>query len=279
MKVTISTSWLLVSIEENTSYSKMIRAFVEQNFKRVVNLSDTLIIFNEESEIRKKKQLLFWIGNVYKKLNDKSMASFVERIVKSDSVPIKIKFLKTTDKLSASLVLVIKKSYQNDNYVLISHQDILVFKHFLRIFFKDITFIDTKDGHFSIDISDRVSIKKIKELISRKKILNFQVNFKVDSFVKKLIENIEYKQREYKNNALKVEEIDIEVQRAFEFLKSTKDDDFNIVKKRYLILAKKYHPDSVFHSEELIDEYTRVFQKIQEAFSIIKGYYSGNKDE
>lgn len=274
MRVTISSSWLLVNIEENSAHAKMIRAFIEQNFKRVINLQDTIIVFNEESEIRKKKQLLFWIGNVYKKLNDKTLQSFIEKITKSEDIPIKVKFTKNMDQIATGLILVIKKSYLANDSVMIAHQDILILKHFLRLFFKDFNIQDSNDGHFVLHTTTIYSIKKLKELLSRQKILNFQVNFKYDLFVKKLLESIDYKEREFNKNSSKITQIDTEIQEAFNFLKSSIDDEFAVVKKRYLILAKKYHPDSVFDSVELTEQYTRIFQKIQDAFNIIKSYYS-----
>jgi len=275
MKITLSSRWLLVNIKKDTSYSKMIRAFVEQNFKRVVNLSDTLIIFNEDSELRKKKQLLFWLSNAYKKLNSNTLPSFLDSIKKAETVPIKVKFLSSSEQLSASLVLILRKSYEEENRVTLQHQNILVLKHFLRVFFKDSSLIDTKNGEFSILIDKVKLVNKLKDLVTRKKILNFQVSFKYDFFVRKLLQGSSYKKREkkFKEQERVVKKYKSEVESAFLFLNSSLKDDFKTVKKRYLILAKKYHPDSVYENENLVQEYTREFQRVQEAFNIIKAHF------
>lgn len=50
-------------------------------------------------------------------------------------------------------------------------------------------------------------------------------------------------------------------------------DDFELVKKNYLKLAKEYHPDNVFgQDEQVIESYSDRFRRIQEAYEKIKNY-------
>lgn len=50
-------------------------------------------------------------------------------------------------------------------------------------------------------------------------------------------------------------------------------DDFALVKKNYLKLAKEYHPDNVFGQDsQIVESYNDRFRKIQEAYEKIKTY-------
>lgn len=50
-------------------------------------------------------------------------------------------------------------------------------------------------------------------------------------------------------------------------------DDFTLVKKSYLKLAKEYHPDNVFGQDsQIVESYNDRFRKIQEAYEKIKTY-------
>lgn len=57
----------------------------------------------------------------------------------------------------------------------------------------------------------------------------------------------------------------------YTLLNSSEKDSFIIIRKRYLKLAKIYHPDRVVHKDKsLVEEYTTKFQKIQQAYEILK---------
>ena len=57
----------------------------------------------------------------------------------------------------------------------------------------------------------------------------------------------------------------------YSLLNSSEKDSLPIIRKRYLELAKTYHPDRVVHKDKnLVEEYTVKFQKIQQAYEILK---------
>jgi len=90
------------------------------------------------------------------------------------------------------------------------------------------------------------------------------VNYHNPKFFKKLIKS-SHKQIELhvdKNDPLK---------KHYELLKSDEKDPLHVIRKRYLKLAKTYHPDRVSYSNRsLVEEYTHRFQKIQRAYEILK---------
>ena len=57
----------------------------------------------------------------------------------------------------------------------------------------------------------------------------------------------------------------------YSLLNSSEKDSLQIIRKRYLELAKTYHPDRVVHkNKNLVAQYTAKFQKIQQAYEILK---------
>lgn len=270
MKVNISSKWILISIASDSQYLQMLDSFISKSFKKILKLSDTIIIFHNEDELRKKKQLLFWISNIYGKVNKNVFPSFLQSITRAEKLHLKVKISNPVQKnLTPTLTLTMRK-YANEDLVVIKSSLTLnkTISQFLRLFFKDFK-IKNIDGYDIGVYSDTPeSIKKIKELIIRKQILQFKVNCKYDFYVKSFFTN-----NTNNSNSTPVK-LNFELQKSFILLGASKNEDFKVVKSKYLKLAKKYHPDSVFDkSSEVVNFHTKKFQEIQEAFTQVKLYF------
>ncbi len=271
MKINISSKWLLLSINHDSQYLAMINNFVNANFKKTIKLSDTTIIFHDNNELRKKKQLLFWISNVYAKVNKNTLPSFLKTIVRAEELHLKIKIIYSQKSLTPNVILTIRR-YSNQNIVVIKSSLMIskTMSQFLKLFFKDCDFLDINGYDIGIHCDSIEATKKLKELVYRNKILQFKVECKYDSYVKSLLENTNEEHRKKLNE----ESLTLEVEKAFLVLGVSKDEEFMVVKKRYLKLAKEYHPDSVFDkSSEIVQAHTKKFQEIQEAFESVKLYF------
>ncbi|MGN1393330.1 MAG: co-chaperone DjlA [Succinivibrionaceae bacterium] len=90
----------------------------------------------------------------------------------------------------------------------------------------------------------------------------------------------QYQQNSYRNNNQESEEqtyaqnsFEDELENAYNTLGVSKDTSFKEIKKAYLRLMKKYHPDRLASqglSEEMIKIYTEKTQTIQQAYEVIK---------
>jgi len=63
------------------------------------------------------------------------------------------------------------------------------------------------------------------------------------------------------------------LEKAYEILESTPNDDETTLKKNYRNLVKKHHPDIISGqgaAQNIIDEATKKLQEINEAYEIIK---------
>lgn len=280
MKVNISSKWLLLSINHDSQYVHIVNKFVTQSFKKTIKLSDTTIIFHDDSELRKKKQLLFWISNIYAKVNKNTLPSFLKSITRAEGLHLKIKIINTQKNLSPNITLMIKR-YSNRELVAIKSSLAIgkTITHFLKLFFNGYKVIDIVGYDIGIYIDNDRAKEKLRELVNRNKILQFKIECKYDFYVKSIITNTQNFQREYRK---KIDEdapikLDLELKRAFLLLGSSQNEEFGIVKKKYLKLAKKYHPDSVFDkSTEVIEFHTKKFQEIQEAFASVKLHFKSS---
>lgn len=91
-----------------------------------------------------------------------------------------------------------------------------------------------------------------------------KANYHDITFYKKLIGS------SYKHIKIKALSSD-PLSQYYKLLGVNKNDSIKTVKKRYLKLAKVYHPDKIsYANNSLVDEYTRKFQKIQKAYETIK---------
>ncbi len=251
----------------DSQYFQMIDSFINKSFSKILKLSDTMIVFHNENELRKKKQLLFWISSIYKKVNKNVFPSFLQSIIRAENLHLKVKIVNFQKSLTPTLILTMRK-YANEDLIVIKSSLVInkTITHFLRVFFKDSKTKNIDGYDIGVYSDTPESIKKIKELILRKQILQFKVNCKYDFYVKSFF-NINIK-----NDA--PNKLNFELQKSFLLLGASKSEKFVIVKRKYLKLAKKYHPDSVFDKEDKVIEFhTKKFQEIQEAFSNIKLYF------
>ena len=90
------------------------------------------------------------------------------------------------------------------------------------------------------------------------------VNYHNPQFFKKLIKS------SHKHIELHVDKQE-SIKQYYELLKSDEKDSIQIIRKRYLKLAKTYHPDRVSYVDSsLMEEYTYKFRKIQKAYEVLK---------
>ena len=90
------------------------------------------------------------------------------------------------------------------------------------------------------------------------------VNYHNPQFFKKLIKS------SHKHIELHVNRQE-SLKQHYELLKSDEKDSLHVIRKRYIKLAKTYHPDRVsYGNSSLVEEYTYRFQKIQRAYEILK---------
>lgn len=142
-----------------------------------------------------------------------------------------------TIKICQKLYSVTKHDYQ---------KRVKIMEYLVNLAFIDKDFSDT-EKMICEDISEALKIK--------------HVHFS------QLVDNFKAFYAEQKNSAA------ISLDKAYEVLEATKDDDNNTLKKKYRSLVKKHHPDIISGqgaSQSIIEQATSKLQEINESYELIK---------
>ena len=267
MRVALGLKEVLVHVEYESLNYRIIKQYVEKNFTNTLKFSSTILIFNREEEKYKRQFFLQWLYASYKKVNPDLMPSFKANLLKRMQQPIKIRItnkkemmnkfvisLQAVDHRTVTLRLEVK------NYLLLNY---------LKLFFRKETIKRSKDGqtlYLKLDNSEQRN--KLAEFLKRRKLLNYATDFEYDEIALNSFlhpreqENARYQVQVYK---------DAFVRSSYELLGSTPQDTIDEIKRRYIRLVKKFHPDRFFHEDQAkIAEYTEKFQRVQRAYEAVK---------
>ncbi|WP_458701701.1 DnaJ family molecular chaperone [Sulfurospirillum sp. 1307] len=110
-----------------------------------------------------------------------------------------------------------------------------------------------------------------ENLLQKEEIIGCYVEFKYD-----IDEIIEYKKtlRDKINRKRKFNALFSLLEDYYKVLECKSEDSFEVVRKNYLKLVKKYHPDRVTDkNSNKMAMYIKKFQNIQEAYEMIKVHF------
>ncbi len=142
----------------------------------------------------------------------------------------------------------------------------------------------------TMEVCDRLLKLTKFDYSKRLKIMEYLLNL---AFIDKSFSDTERMITEDIANALKIKAVDFEnivnnfkafyanaaanhsmnLEKAYEILEATSEDDNNVLKKKYRTLVKKHHPDIIAGQgadQNIIDEATQKLQEINEAYELIK---------
>jgi len=267
MRVSVGLKEILVHVEHESINDKIIRQYVAKNFSNTLHFSTAILVFNEETERYKRQFFLQWLFASYKKVNPALPSSFKTNLLKRGHLPIKIRI---TDKKEVlhSFNISLKPI---DTHVVVCRLDMknYLMLNYLKLIFRKELLKKSKDGlAFSIKLESTAAREKLSKLIGRKKVLNFPVTFWYDElwmhdFLDKAPRETPRFQVQNYGDAL--------IGNAYRLLKSSPNDSLEVIKKRYILLVKKFHPDRIYHEDRLkVAEFTEKFQRVQRAYEAVK---------
>jgi len=155
---------------------------------------------------------------------------------------------------------------------------------------KDIYKTEKNSFENTIQICEKLYKITRNDYSKRLKILEYLLNL---AYIDQEFSKTEAMITEDISNALKIKKIDFEnlinkfenfyknqkaneklsLEKAYEVLQSSPNDDNNTLKKNYRTLVKKHHPDIISGqgaSQDIIEQATKKLQEINEAYEIIK---------
>jgi molecular chaperone DnaJ len=241
---------------------KGIIEFIRLSFNRLEIKDNEYLIYFDSKNIKKHKLLLQTLVNFYKKTNreDEVMSKKIALNYKKN---IKITIKKYNISSSNILNIEIKKisskefSIEFSKFVKPVYNYIkgLFLFHILELYEKKmIISFNENSKEIVYELSKKNSIMgyKVYFIIDKSEFKFFSRNFSVEGSIKEYLAQI--------RNALEVFGVD-------------NIHQFDIVKKEYKRLAKKYHPDLNRNKPELIQKiYNKKFMKIKESYELLEEY-------
>lgn len=292
MNVTLLEKYIQITVEEDNEFLHKALAYAEKYFSKSYRLSRTVLIL-DDGERFKKDYLVNWayhafgqdekhqkLHNLIENLQNPpkdtphldtpdSMQSPIEEplqdlkyLLDFTYLPIRIKIVGKN-----SLIERVKISLRllNTRRVMLKMDKAnSVARRYIAHIFEDY-YVGCDRDEIYLDSTKPYFWESIMNLISFKVIHNVILDFDYDSF----------KNRgglgSFDDSFLTDEERVL--RGCYMTLECHYQDDFELVKKNYLKLAKEYHPDNVFgQDEQVIESYSDRFRRIQEAYEKIKNY-------
>lgn len=267
MRVAVGLKEILVHVEYESLNFRIIRQYIDKNFTNTLKLTNTIIVFDNPKDNFKKEFFLQWLYASYKKADPQLMPSFKENLIKRKHLPIKIKITDKKEVLSSFKLSI--KHLEDDLLIFRINIKNYLMLNYIRLAFRKEFVKKSSDGHaFSLRIDSYESKERLEKLLKRRKILNYPISFVYDEAWMKSFLSPKYSGSNKYQTCMYEDSFII---KSYEILKSTQEDTIEIIKKRYLELIKKFHPDRIFYVDNSkVQEYTEQFQLVQRAFETIK---------
>lgn len=238
IRTEIYSKFLQIVIREDYSDLNKIIEHAKRYFSQIHKLSNTLLIL-DDSKRMKKQYFLNWLAHLQE-------CGEEARLLLYAHLPIRIKIMRSscmTYRIDAKARVISHDRVR----ILLSKYDMRARRYVLHLFSHyvcdqhEILLDSSKDGfweHFMGLIQSRV--------------------------MGNLVLNLDFQDRDYLTQS------EQELEDCHLILNSKVGDDLLEIRKKYLHLAKKYHPDNVFGADiKVLQDYKQKFVQIQNAFETI----------
>lgn len=268
MHLSLTHDMLAITIQEDAKTFYYLQNIADKNFSKKIGRKEKMIIFKEHDEFVQRRYFLKLLAKIYlRKSGLSEQAALIEASVDKS---IKITLLKSNQ--------VLQKMHINiaieDNYAVIfdlgSHNTL--FASYLKSYFKDhLVRIRPKNGTITLYPNSDQTVLLLDKLLAQKELFGCYVefNYAISSYESYKQTLLAKKVRRSRHNALfsLLEEY-------FGILGCKMEDSFDIIRRNYLALVKKYHPDSCgLYDGDLHVKYVAKFQEVQNAYEMLKMHF------
>lgn len=263
MHLSQSSEMLAITIDEDPKTFYYLQNLADKNFQKKIGRKEKMIIFKQNDELIQRRYFLKLISKIYlRKTGDDEQARIIENATDKS---IKIALLKQNQVLQK---MEIKLCIEN-NYAILFHLNShnTLFASYLKSYFKDhLVRIRPKNGTVTLYPNSAITAKLLKKLLEQKELFGCFVEFSyTKSDLEKYIKNLlSSKIKRNPQNA-----IFSLLEEYFGILGCHMEDSFEVIRKRYLALVKKYHPDSC--TPQTIE--VAKFQEVQNAYEMLKMHF------
>ena len=241
--------------------------FIRLSFNRLEIKDNEYIIYFDKENIKKHKLLLQTLINMYKKIHQDETIS--KRIALNYRKNVVIKIKKYYVSYSNALKINIRKISSKEFSIEFDRHIKSVYNYIKGLFLFHI--LEMYEDKLIISFNE--SAKEIVYEMSKKNsIMGYKVDFNIDE------SEFKFSHRNYSIEG-SLKEYLAKVRNALDLFGVDSIYQFDVVKKEYKRLAKKYHPDLNANKPELIKKiYNKKFMKIKESYELLEEYYKSKND-
>ncbi len=252
--ISCSDKYVQIKLAQDSKILSKVLSYAEKHFSRNYRLSSSILIL-DDGEIVKKNYLINWC---YYATNNQDLDlqnnEELEYVLAHSYLPIRIKMVKSTDLLERIKVNI--QMLGNTRIILTLSKRNRVAERYIRAIFGE-HYIGISQNEIYLQSDGECFWETVMSFIGNRVIHNIVLSFEYSDF-----NADEFSFLTAEEKALR---------QCYSILDSQFGDDFELVKKRYLKLAKEYHPDNFYgESENDILNNTARFHQITEAYKKIK---------
>jgi len=261
MLITFENNAIVFNLQNDSLHLKPLMLFAEKSFKSIKHFSNMSVILYESGEEIKKKYLLNWAFKIHKKAFPLTSPTFLNQLIASHEMPIHI-ITSNNTQVAQQTRVTIEKINTLEILVSFSHYHEKIFKYF-QFIFKDAIRLSPKKTSFTLKITTKAAFLLLKNILSNKKIVSIPIHF--------ITYGLSFKRSYQEDTALAEHMYEEKLKKSYKLLNICDTSTPSQMKKNYLYMLKKYHPDTVYHqNNEVIKLYTNRFQVIQNAYDFVK---------
>ncbi len=268
MHLSMTHDMLAITIQEDAKTFYYLQNIADKNFRKKIGRKEKMIIFKDADELVQRRYFLKLVSKIYlRKTGNDEQAKLIET---SFDKSIKISLLKPNQLLQKMHINVSIE----DNYVVVfnlgSHNSL--FASYLKSYFKDhLVRIRPKNGTITLYPNSEQTIMLLDKLFAQKELFGcfVEFNYALESYQIYKRALMARKARRNRHNALfsLLEEY-------FGVLGCKIEDSFETIRRNYLSLVKKYHPDSSgLYDGDLHVKYVAKFQEVQNAYEMLRMHF------
>jgi hypothetical protein len=253
MQILMGAHSTIVTINESKVHTKNLIHFIQTNMNSYTQHKNSITLNHSPQEYYERVFLLKWLYTLHTKVTKKSVPNLKELLVRRVDKPIKIEF---KNRIEKQLCVNVNTTKNNTIQLSLNRSDFYLFADFKLIIKKQITIFSIKSSYIEIELIDENINSQVKKMFSYENAKEHDIFFI-------------YEDKNSLDILLNPKPIRDDFQNALMLLNSEKNDSIKSIKTRYKKLLKFYHPDNVFEQSSE-KEYTKRFQTIQNAYSLIK---------
>ncbi len=268
MKIKQTKQTINIFIKEDSNTFYYLKSLIDKNFKHKIGNKNKIIIFNDPDEEVSRRYFLKLLSKIYVKKTEKKLKK-IWQIEKATKKVIKITLLKT-NQIQKFIKLYIHFNKEEKNIeIKIDNTNRLVLRVIQNIFCNYKVLYHPSFKMTCIQNIDLNFIDLLKNFVETKEIFGNFIDFEYETDMFDSIK--EHLQKTY---ARKKRGVYILLDNFYKKLHCNCDDSYEKVRKNYLSLIKKYHPDTASNTSSLMSNvYNKKFQEIQQAYKTIKEYH------